>query len=108
MAGLHSYWKRQWQWVESSRTVPTTHASLIEVRFDGRRIDLFCNGDPLGGDPDQDRNTAPGPLTIGGRYGRDGAYFRGDIAELLIHDRVLGEGERQSVYEYLRSRYALW
>jgi len=36
-----------------------------------------------------------------------GEYFKGDVAEVLVYARTLSDFERESVYAYLQSRYAL-
>jgi len=47
-------------------------------------------------------------VTVGGRY--DGAVnnLNGDIAEILIYDRALSDGERQGVEQYLGIKWLGW
>ena len=42
-----------------------------------------------------------------GRGYNDNTFFSGQIAEVLVYDRALNESERQSVEQYLNSRYAI-
>ncbi|HTG45428.1 MAG TPA: LamG-like jellyroll fold domain-containing protein, partial [Verrucomicrobiae bacterium] len=42
-----------------------------------------------------------------GRGYNDNTYFGGDVAEVLVYDRALTEGERQDVFVYLNNKYAL-
>lgn len=45
---------------------------------------------------------------IGGQFsGTGGAAFQGDLAELLIFDRALGDSEREQIAFYLRRKYAI-
>ncbi len=48
-----------------------------------------------------------GPYVIGtqGNYGSE--WWHGDMAEILVYDRALGEDERQQVWDYLAGRYDL-
>ncbi|HTB80608.1 MAG TPA: hypothetical protein VK717_06945 [Opitutaceae bacterium] len=41
-------------------------------------------------------------------YGGVGSYFAGDVAEIIIYNRVLSAAERQAVSTYLASKYALF
>jgi hypothetical protein len=43
------------------------------------------------------------PMRVGG----NGYYFAGDIAEIMVYERVLTAEERQSVRRYLLAKYAL-
>ncbi len=47
------------------------------------------------------------PYVIGRQGNLNGEYWQGDIAEILVFDRALGDEERSSVEQYLRERYGL-
>ena len=47
------------------------------------------------------------PYVIGTQGDLGGEYWQGDIAELLVYDRVLNETECEAVWSYLGSRYSL-
>ena len=42
-----------------------------------------------------------------GRGYNDNTYFTGDIAEVLVYNRALSQGERQAVEAYLNNKYAV-
>ena len=47
------------------------------------------------------------PYVLGTQGNSGSEYWHGDIAELLVYDRALGETECESVWSYLGSRYSL-
>jgi hypothetical protein len=46
-------------------------------------------------------------MTIGALYNAT-AFFGGDIAEIIIYDRVLSDTERNYIHDYLNDKYDLW
>ena len=47
------------------------------------------------------------PYVLGRQGELAGEYWQGDIAELLVYDRQLNDGERTAVWRYLNARYDL-
>ena len=113
-AVVFNYWNDDWQFGhkpnnEEDPRVPLSSAFLLEMFYDGTHTGMRMNGNEIKKDPAPvgGRQTQNGPLTIG-QNGQEGAFFRGDIAEILVYDRVITEEERVEIQEYLRNRYALW
>lgn len=111
-ASIHSYWRDEWLigdqlLVPESALIKLGAGMLIEAVFDGARIALHCNGRELKSDPDT-RNTRVGRIYLGRNGLGSGAYYRGDIAEVLIYDRALSPHERAQLHDYVNARYALW
>jgi hypothetical protein len=108
-ASITSYWRDEWRFGNDATDplVPLSRAVLLGTDFDGQFVSVRMNGNVVKRDLDQGKNTGAGPLTIG-QNGVRGAFFRGDIAEVLVYDRTLTDGERRAVEEYLRYRYAIW
>lgn len=89
-------------------------ASIAEKTADNKRPN-FCmvadrNGSGAAVDPviyDLEITDAPiARLIVGGNDGSDWQCLRGDIAEILIYDRMfLSEGELQQVTGYLRTKW---
>lgn len=109
-----NYWNDEWQFGhqpnnEEDPRIPLSSAFLLEMFYDGSHTGMRMNGNEIKKDPAsvEGRQTQNGPLTIG-QNGQEGAFFRGDVAEILIYDRVITENERMEIQEYLRIRYALW
>ncbi len=97
---------------DTRAAVSLSRPCLIETSYDRNRARIQLNGKTQEESEVAPINTGDGPVTIGrtGRRGdlARGDFFRGDIAEILIYDRVLDEGECGLVEEYLNDRYALW
>jgi Domain of unknown function (DUF1929)/Glyoxal oxidase N-terminus/Concanavalin A-like lectin/glucanases superfamily len=109
-ASLVHYRNPDLQFVEgdSPALVPLSAAVLLEVIYDGAGTEVRINGEELHADiPTGPRDTSPGPLVLG-QNGPNGAFFRGDVAEVLIYEQALSTGDRHTVREYLRTRYNLW
>lgn len=45
---------------------------------------------------------------IGNDRGIGGRYLQGDVAEILIYDSVLSDGDREAVRDYLNDKYAIY
>ncbi|MGB0744704.1 MAG: sialate O-acetylesterase, partial [Opitutales bacterium] len=57
--------------------------------------------------PGQLLNTGTGGIRIGDSEGDGGAFFSGDIAEIILYDRDLTAAEANEVGHYLESKYGL-
>lgn len=70
-------------------------------------VTVFRNGAPLGtGSTSVPRNVLRTANAIGTSGGVTAdPYFKGEIAEVLLYNRPLSEGERLSVEEYLNAKY---
>jgi hypothetical protein len=116
--------------------LPLSSPVLIEMFFDEsddeakRKTGIRVNGHLKQEGAAARRNTLEGPFRIGqlepmttrkivttrldGRTAApehqvsQGAFFRGDIAEIIVYDRHLDHRERYGVQEYLRRKYDLW
>ena len=128
-ASILNYWNIDWQYghqgyqekgskfdPEKDPLIPLS-AVLLEMFYDGHDTGMRLNGYEIKRDtaPFGGRNTGKGPLTIGlngglsiGENDIRGAFFRGDIAEIIIYERNIEGSERYEIQEYLRNKYALW
>ena len=109
------------QTVSVVRACETTRHNVFGVvhdrRIPGRNtVTLYCNGQQLGQiEPVEDSNIENVfPLTIGAnpeaiyRFPDSPQnYLKGEIAEILIYDRVLDELDRQRIESHLTVRYGL-
>ncbi|NIP95166.1 MAG: LamG domain-containing protein, partial [Akkermansiaceae bacterium] len=79
----------------------------------GQRWEQFLDGEFDGGGEFAGRKfegfAGPVGLTLGQHFNHHGAntYYRGDLAEVLIFNRVLGEGEQREVGRRLAEEYGL-
>ena len=87
---------------------------LVEVVYTGAQawvhyLNGARNGGGLLGDRDFRGFTKDLRFAVGQHYGSTAAetYFRGDIAEILVFDRVLSHDEQNRIKEYLGSKWAL-
>ena len=64
---------------------------------------FFFNGTKLGSFTDKTNSSAQPNLRLG--YDGDDGYFNGDVAEIIIYDRVLNGCEIQSINDYLSVKY---
>lgn len=55
--------------------------------------------------PGATSNTASTNVMIG--YLLNAGYYQGNITEIIVYNRVLSEPERQQVYTYLSTKYAI-
>lgn len=71
---------------------------------------LYVDGEPEGKRARTDSEVRMDELIIGGRYyggtEEPRGFFDGEIAEILIYDRVLSDMERATVDQYLAAKYA--
>src|SRR5690606_35514296 len=73
-------------------------------------VRLFVDGQPEGTRARTESTMAADRLVLGGRYtgGLEGVHFlfAGEIAEVIVYDRVLTDDERARVDAYLAAKYA--
>jgi hypothetical protein len=77
---------------------------LLTVHYDGARLSLYRNGNPVG----SHAYPARGPWTfsqVGGYYSE--SFAKADLAEVLIYEEALPGGEREAVERYLENKYRL-
>lgn len=69
---------------------------VVTVCRDETEIRLFVDGRPEGVRPVLPAETVMDEVRVGARFfgGREREFLRGDIAEALLYDRVLGDAER--------------
>ena len=99
--------------LNSSSPFGSLHTIETIVDAASKQVQLVLDGKPEGSRPFEPAELSLEQLTIGGRYYTNGAGaqevrgpFQGDIAELLVYDRVLSDAETKSVREYLKAKYA--
>jgi hypothetical protein len=122
-ASVLHYWTTQWQFgdVTTDPPISLTTPSLLEAFFDGVNTGIRMNGRTVKQDPAPPGGgrIGAGPFTIGLNgfvplsfaakpQNVHGAFYRGDIAEVLVYKRVLSDAERSVTHEYFRQRYRLW
>lgn len=78
--------------------------NIITVKYMDKRPQLFVNGALVDNDTEKSERTVYSPVDIGGTV--DGSTFTGDIAEILIYDKVLSETERTGLEAYLHKKYS--
>jgi hypothetical protein len=80
--------------------------SLTVTRKDGTTDSLYVDGVPVMSEGGKEAMITgcqdEGNL---GRGYNDDTFFPGDIAEVLVYDRALPDAERQSVEQYLITKY---
>jgi hypothetical protein len=77
---------------------------IISVVYTNRQPILYLNGSLVQTGVQSTRPTVITPREIGGDpYG----YFQGDIAEILIFDRILSNAERLAAENYLNNKYTV-
>lgn len=99
--------------LDSSHEFGTLH--IVEATVDPatKQIELAIDGKSEGKRPFKATALSFDEITVGARFCNNGpgpqhmfGPFRGDIAELLVYDRVLINDETKFVREYLKSKYA--
>jgi putative heme-binding domain-containing protein len=86
---------------------------VLEVRVSARRVEAFLNGQATGRRPRQAGATRVQQLIVGARIYSNGpeppfaqGFFTGDLAELVLFDRLLADAERDALTAYLTAKYA--
>ncbi len=99
--------------LNSSSPFGTLHTFEAVVDPLSKQVRLTLDGVSEGSRPYEPSELSLEQLTIGGRYYTNGpgvqqvrGPFQGDIAELLVYDRVLSQAETESVRDYLKTKYA--
>ncbi len=97
------------------QTLPFGTLSIIETTIDPeqRLVSLSVDGKPALTRPFEPATISIGQLTLGARYYTNGpgeqmvrGPFRGDMAEVLVYDRVLNHDEIEKTRDYLRKKHA--
>ena len=99
--------------LETSHEFGTLHVVETLVDPAAGRIELAIDGKSEGKRPFKATELSFDEITVGARFPTNGpgvhqvrGPFQGDIAELLIYDRVLTKEQTKSVREYLNAKYA--
>lgn len=88
--------------VTAKTNPPIASAAIISVVYANRQPLLYLNGTLVRTGLQSTRPTVITPTEIGGdAYG----YFNGDIAEVLIFDRILSNEELLAAENYLNNKY---
>lgn len=90
----------------------TLHTLEMTVDSEAREVRLICDGQDQGKRATTGVELSLDELTIGARYYTNGpgrqevrGPFHGDVAEVLIYDRVLTNSETLAVRRYLNRKY---
>ena len=89
--------------LEEYCVMPTSGAHLFAISSSPSAWEMSINGVNQGGRPGN-YNTG-GALVIG--HGSSGGGLKGDIAELILYNRVLTAGEAEQVGSYLAGKYGV-
>jgi hypothetical protein len=74
--------------------IPLNQWVEVALSFDGEMLRVFLNGKVVGSTPvSKPFTAAAGPLVIGARSDRHSVFNLGDIDEVAVFDRALGEGD---------------
>ncbi len=99
--------------VNSADDLGTLQILEIAIDPDTRKVSLSNNGKAEGSRDFNPTELSFEQLTVGARFYTNGpgvqevrGPFHGDIAEVLLYDRVLAEAEVKSVRDYLAKKYA--
>ncbi len=68
---------------------------------------LFSNGSLLGIDLDVSTGSASGDIHVGWNFGAQSRWFQGDVAEVIIFNRVLTDAERATIHTYIQNEYGI-
>ena len=98
--------------MESTDNFGTLHTFETVVDTNSHLVKLFIDGKLQGTRPCEGSLLSLEELTLGARYYTNGpgaqqvqAPFHGDIAEVLLYDRVLTTDESEAVRSYLSTKY---
>ena len=92
-----------------SGTIIARRAYVVAYRFQpgvANGAELFVNGASQG-TADTSAVTAGTRLASIGSHPRGGAYFDGDLAELLVFSAALSDNEIQQIEQYLAAKYMM-
>jgi hypothetical protein len=78
----------------------------LEIIYDGSNVNFFKNG-TADGTPAATPSVSVGQqlLLVGGSSNGSFSFLPGDIAEVLLYNRALAPGERQSIEAYVRTKW---
>ncbi|MFZ5892679.1 MAG: hypothetical protein ACOY0T_16590 [Myxococcota bacterium] len=77
---------------------------IVSVRYDGEVLDVARNGVPVG----SSRFVTSGPWELGQVGAWFSTYFmQGDLAEMVLYNRRLGDADFAGTAGYLREKYAI-
>jgi hypothetical protein len=85
---------------------PQTGSHVFALESNSSEYELLINGASIGSDTGNYSNGSGTSWTIGNRS-TSGQQLRGDIAEVILYDRVLTSGEANQVGSYLALKYGL-
>ena len=84
--------------------------NLLEVGYGDLNDTVYVNGNSVGGRPGNTNIVSLQDLRIGARYydngGGETGYLNGDIAEVILYDRLLSDTERQTIEQGLAGKYS--
>ncbi len=88
------------------------HVLEVSMNSNDSKVSLSVDGDAAGSRPFDSTMLSLDELTLGARYFTNGpgqqqvrGHFHGDVAAVLIYDRVLEEEESKLVREFLQHRF---
>src|SRR5207248_3217366 len=91
----------------------TVHVIEATADPDKKNVRLVFDGKPAGQRPFTPNKLSFDEVTVGARFYTNGpfpsvprGFLHGDIAELLVYDRVLKDDEAKAVRNYLTVKYA--
>ena len=99
-------WDGTGKWVQGSAVVDNDWKLLSLTSENDDVIDFWEEGDWKGSTPVGTMLTGQDILAIGAN-GVPSGFLNGDIAEILIYDQALSDGEREAVEQYLSSKWGL-
>ncbi len=99
--------------LDRSYPLGTLHVLRVDFSAAERQVRLNVDGRPAGVRPWQPAPLAAEELTVGARYYTNGpgpqqvrGFLAGDVAEVLLFNRVLPGPQAQQVQRYLQAKYA--
>ncbi len=89
------------------RAQATTDYTTTAIRWDGANnaYDVDVNGEDFGTGNSLAETTDHNKNIIYFGTGKDNSYWTGKVCEILVYDRVLSDGEVESIYNYLEDKY---
>ncbi|MFT5499548.1 MAG: hypothetical protein ACI9TH_004964, partial [Kiritimatiellia bacterium] len=87
----------------------TWHLSMMEISEQSfNNVRVFNNGEGFTGTIDIDvQNTGVDGIRIGSKLLNNAELLDGDVAEIIVYDRVLSPAEHDALARYLEVKYAL-
>ena len=85
---------------------PTTGSHVFSLESDSTQFEILINGSSIGTDTANYNSGVGNNWTIGNRS-TNGQQLRGDIAELILYNRVLSAEEANAVGYYLANKYGV-